>query len=63
MNVTELSSVDLLRIRTAILKYLIQKYGPFPLAETVARHKQRELFSQKTAPKKWRKNRAPIPGI
>jgi hypothetical protein len=56
MIITELSTVDKLRIQTGVMEILTEKYGPFPLAETVARHKQRELFSQKNAPKKWRHN-------
>ena len=55
MIITELSTVDKLRIQTSVMEVLTDKYGPFPLAETVARHRQMELFSQKDAPKKWRK--------
>lgn len=51
---TELSSVEFLRIRTTVMENLTEKYGPFPLAETVARHKQTELFSNKKVPRKWR---------
>ena len=56
MIITELSTVDKLRIQTGVMQVLTEKYGPFPLAETVARHKQRELLSQKAAPKKWRRD-------
>lgn len=52
--VTELSSVELLRIKTEVKATLEKKYGPLPLAETIARHKQREILSQKDAPRRWR---------
>ena len=52
--VAELSSVEKLRLQSVVMQQLEQKYGPFPLEETKARHKQRELFSQKDAPRRWR---------
>lgn len=52
--VTELSSVDKLRLQSVVMQSLEKKYGPFPLKETKARYKQRELFTQKDAPRRWR---------
>lgn len=54
--VTELSSVEKLRLQSFIMERLEKKYGSFPLPETIQRHRQREIFTQKQAPKKWRTN-------
>jgi hypothetical protein len=45
--VTELSSVEKMRIAAAVKTELEKKYGSFPLAETRARRKQIELFKKK----------------
>lgn len=42
--VTELTSVERLRIRSYMMQKLEAIYGSFPLPETIARHKQLNLF-------------------
>lgn len=50
----ETNSIDKYRITSTVMEYLVKKYGPFPLKETTARHRQGQLFTDRTVPRKWK---------